>query len=338
MAALWLVVTAYALTGGADFGGGVWDLLAGGPERGRRCRAHIDRSIAPVWEANHVWLIISLVILWTAFPAAFAAIMSTLFIPLSLAAFGVLARGAGFALRQTARSVRAQQLTGGLFAVASLVTPFFMGAALGGIVTGRVQIAGPANRVTSWTSPTCVVLGILSVASFAFLAAVYLTADARRRDPDLVAYFSRRALISGVLVGGLAGLSLFQLDGSATRIVDRLTDGAGLALLVVSGVLGTAVLTCIAWRATRWIRPLAAGAFAAIIWGWGVSQWPALLPPSLTVPTAAAPPTTLITELVIVGVIVVVVGPAFVLLFRLASRDLLAEEQTGIEQGKTVVK
>ena len=116
-------MTAYALTGGADFGGGMWDLLAGRTDAGREPRALIDRSLAPVWEANHVWLIVDLVVLWTAFPAAFAAIMSTLFVPLSLAAFGILLRGAGFALRQASSSPRGQQLNGALFAASSLLTP-----------------------------------------------------------------------------------------------------------------------------------------------------------------------------------------------------------------------
>lgn len=287
-ALLWALVTLYALTGGADFGGGIWDLAAGRTGRGGPARAFIDRSIGPVWEANHVWLVIDLVVLWTAFPAAFGAIMSTLFIPLSLAAFGIILRGAGFSMRQAARTLRYQRLTGAMFASSSLITPFFMAASMGAIVTGRIPAAGAGNRVSSWTTPTAVSLGVLSVAAFAYLAAVYLTRDARRHSPDLVGYFSRRALASGVAVGALAGWNLYLIHGSAPRTFHRLTTGAGLPFVVVSFVLGVAVLACLVSGRTRPMRMLAAGAFAAIIWGWGVAQYPLMLPPRLSI-SAAAP-------------------------------------------------
>lgn len=328
-ALLWALVTLYALTGGADFGGGIWDLAAGGTARGGPARALINRSIAPVWEANHVWLVIDLVVLWTAFPAAFGAIMSTLFIPLSLAAFGIILRGAGFSMRQAARTLRYQRLTGAIFASSSLITPFFMAASMGAIVTGRVPPGGAGNRMTSWTSPTAVSLGALSVAAFAYLAAVYLTRDARRHDPDLIGYFSRRALVSGLAVGALAGWNLYLLHGSAPRTFHRLTAGAGLAFVAVSFVLGVVVLACLLTGRTRPIRLLAAGAFAAVIWGWGVAQYPLMLPPALRISAAAAPSATLVSELVVAGIIVVLVVPSFVLLYVLSQRGILAEDDTG---------
>ncbi len=327
-ALLWLVVTVYALTGGADFGGGIWDLLAGGPRRGARARWLVARAIGPVWEANHVWLVIVLVLLWTGYPQAFGAIMSTLFTPLSIAAFGIILRGSGFALRQVAHSLRYQQLTGALFALSSLLTPFFFGAAAGAIVTGKVPASGRGNRLASWTTPTALTLGALSVVAFAYLAAVYLTDDARRLEPRLVAYFARRALLSGVVVGALAGLALFELETSAPRTADRLTQGVGLPFLVVSFVLGGAVLAGLVAGRTRWLRYLAAGAFAAMLSGWAVAQYPAMLPGSLSIYTAAAPTSSLVTELVVVGVIALIVLPSFLLLFRLSQRGLLAEEET----------
>lgn len=327
-ALLWLVVTAYALTGGADFGGGAWDLLAGGTRRGAGPRRVIAESIAPVWEANHVWLVIVLVVLWTAFPAAFGAIMSTLFVPLSIAVFGIVLRGSGFALRQTVHSLRYQRLSGAFFALSSLVTPFFFGAAAGAIVTGKVPASGAGNRITSWTSPTAVTLGLLSIAAFSYLAAVYLTNDARRTQPELVGYFNRRALIAGLVVGALSGLALYELETSAPRIAERLTTGDGLPFLVVSFVLGGAVLIGLLMGRAKWLRYLAAGAFAAMLWGWAVAQYPSMLPGSLSLRAAAAPTSSLVVEIVVVGVIVAIVVPSFLLLYRLSQRGLLVEDQT----------
>lgn len=327
-AVLWLVVTVYALTGGADFGGGMWDLLAGGARQGARARWLVARSIGPVWEANHVWLVIILVLLWTGFPQAFGAIMSTLFAPLSIAAFGIILRGSGFALRQVAHSLGYQRLTGAFFALSSLLTPFFFGAAAGAVVTGKVPASGVGNRLASWTTPTAVTLGALSVVAFAYLAAVYLTHEARRLEPRLITYFARRALVSGAVVGALAGLALFELETSAPRIADRLTEGVGLPFLVVSFVLGTAVLAGLVTGPRPWLRYVAAGAFAAMLWGWAVAQYPAMLSGSLSIYAAAAPTSSLVSEFVVVGVIALVVLPSFLLLFRLSQRGLLAEEET----------
>src|ERR1700736_4628980 len=120
-------LTLYATLGGADFGGGLWDLLAGGYQRGRAPRQLIDETITPVWEANHVWLIFALVIFWTAFPTAFAAVMTTASLPLWLAVLGIVLRGVGFAFRKEVETLRWQRLLGATFAVSSLITPFFMG-------------------------------------------------------------------------------------------------------------------------------------------------------------------------------------------------------------------
>lgn len=334
-ALLWFAVTVYAVTGGADFGGGAWDLLAGGTKQGREPRSVISRSIAPVWEANHVWLVVVLVVLWTGFPAAFGAIMSTLFAPLSFAVFGIILRGSGFAFRQTVQSLRYQRATGALFALSSLITPFFFGAAAGAVVTGKVPASGTGDRLGSWTTPTAVILGVLAIVAFAYLAAVYLTHEAHRLQPGLVDYFRRRALASGLLVGVLAGLALWQLESSAPRMAHRLTAGAGLPLLVISVVLGTVVLVAVATRRTRLLRYLAAGAFAAMLWGWAVAQYPAMLPGSLTLHQAAAPTASLVALAVVVAVVALIVIPSFILLYRLSQRGLLVEEgeETGTRPG-----
>src|SRR5206468_2154452 len=161
-----------ALLGGADFGGGLWDLVAGGPERGARTRALIERSIGPVWEANHVWLIFFLVVTWTAFPRVFAAAASTLYIPLTAAAFGIILRGSGFAFRKTVREVSLKRLFGGAFALSSVITPFFIGAAAGAVASGRVPLGNAAgNLITSWLNPTSVLAGVLATGMCAYLAA-----------------------------------------------------------------------------------------------------------------------------------------------------------------------
>src|SRR3954452_4031335 len=175
---LFVGVVAYAVLGGADYGAGFWDLTAGGARRGKEPRHLIDETLAPVWEANHVWLIFCLVMLWTGFPQAFAAIMTTLYIPLGLAALGIVVRGAGFAFRKVMVRTEQQRLTGAAFALSSVVTPFFLGTVAGGIASGRVPAAGHGDPVTSWVNPTSVLGGVLAVLTCAFLAAVFLTAEA----------------------------------------------------------------------------------------------------------------------------------------------------------------
>jgi hypothetical protein len=181
LAVTWVGLTLYALFGGADFGAGFWDLLAGGDVRGRPQRGLIEHSIGPVWEANHVWLIFVIVLAWTGFPPVFAAVASTLYIPLTLAAFGIIARGAAFAFRKASTELWQQRLFGAAFALSSVLTPFFLGTIAGGIASGRVPSGlARGNLLTSWWNPTSILGGVLAVGTCAYLAAVYLCADARR--------------------------------------------------------------------------------------------------------------------------------------------------------------
>src|SRR6202000_2170398 len=174
-------VTLYAVLGGADFGGGLWDLLAGGTRRGWTPRRLIDESITPVWEANHVWLVFDLVIFWTAFPHAFAAVMSTLALPLWLALAGIVLRGAGFAFRKELSRLSLQRAAGATFAFSSLLTPFFMGTVVGAIAAGAVPADGTRASLAAWTSPTALLAGFLFVAACGYLAAVYLVGEAASR-------------------------------------------------------------------------------------------------------------------------------------------------------------
>ncbi len=177
-AILWTGATLYAVFGGADFGAGLWDLIAGDAEKGERPRARIQRSLTPVWEANHVWLIFILVVLWTAFPEAFGALMSTLYVPLALAAFGIVLRGAGFAFRKSIESLQARRAMGAAFALSSVLTPFFMGTVVGAVAAGNVPAEGNGDAFSSWLAPLPLLTGALFVATGAYLAAVFLVVDA----------------------------------------------------------------------------------------------------------------------------------------------------------------
>ncbi len=323
---LWVGATLYAVFGGADFGAGLWDLLAGDAERGERPRGLIERSLTPVWEANHVWLIFILVILWTAFPEAFAAVMTTLYVPLALAAVGIVLRGAGFAFRNSIESPRARRALGAAFALSSVLTPFFMGTVVGAIADGNVPAEGYGDAFSSWLQPLPLLTGAIFVAAGAYLAAVFLTVDARRLgEADMERYFSRRALGAAVVAGALALGGVLVLEGDEPYVFDGLT-GDALPLLIASGLCGLGALALLVRGGRRrGLRPLAAGAFVAMIWGWGVAQFPYLLPTSLKISQSAAPGPTLDAVLIVFGVAVIVVLPALGLLYWLSQKELLSE-------------
>jgi cytochrome d ubiquinol oxidase subunit II len=324
---LWMGATFYALFGGADFGGGFWDLVAGGAERGERPRATIQRSLTPVWEANHVWLIFCLVILWTAFPSAFAAVMTTLYVPLTIAAFGIILRGSGFAFRKSIEGLSGRRAAGATFAISSLLTPFFMGTVVGAIAAGSVPAAGSGGAFSSWLQPLPLLIGAIFVVSGAYLAAVFLVGDARRAgDAEMERYFERRALGAAVVAGALAILGLFVLDSEASYVYDRLTS-EGLPLVVLSLLCGAAALGVLLRGGRRPLRPLAGGAVIAVIWGWGVAQFPYLLPTSLRIDQAAAPDPTLTIVLVVFAAAAVLVLPSLALLYTLAQKDILEGER-----------
>jgi cytochrome d ubiquinol oxidase subunit II len=323
---LWVGATFYALFGGADFGGGVWDLVAGGPERGERPRALIQRSLTPVWEANHVWLIFVLVVLWTAFPEAFSAIFTTLYVPLTLAALGIVLRGAGFAFRKTIEGLQGRRAMGATFAISSLMTPFFMGAVVGAVAAGNVPAAGNGDAFSSWLQPLPLLIGAMFVVTGAYLAGVFLVGDARRAgDEEMERYFERRALGAAVAAGALAAVGLVALHSEARYVFDRLTD-QGLPLVILSLLCGAALLAVLVRGGRRPLRPLAAGAVVAVIWGWGVAQFPYLLPTSLRIDQAAAPDATMTTIFIVFAAAAVLVLPSLGLLYSLAQRDLLESE------------
>jgi cytochrome bd ubiquinol oxidase subunit II len=320
------VIAAYALFGGADFGGGIWDLLAGSTRRGAAPRDLIDESIAPVWEANHVWLVFILVLLWTAFPPAFAAIFAALFVPLSLSLLGIVLRGTGFAFRHTAERLRMQQLTGALFAAASLITPFFMGTVVGAVVTGKVPAHPTGNILGAWTSTTSILTGFLFVAACAYISSAYLVVEARQRGHrHLVRYFSLRATAAGVVTGALAGGTFAELSTSSPHVFDRLT-GIALPLVAISIAAGIAVLGMLwlHWYHAVLLRATAAIAVATVVFGWGLAQYPYLLPTSLTLAAGSAPTASLVAEFIVAGLAALLVAPGFVILYFLQQRGMLS--------------
>lgn len=318
---LMIGIIAYAVFGGADFGAGFWDLVAGGTEAGARPRELIDRSIGPVWEANHVWLIFVLVYLWTGFPGPFASIMETLFVPFCLAGAGIVARGAAFAFRKMAPTIPLARLYGALFASSSIITPFLFGTIAGAVAAGRVPAAGGGDRWTSWTGPTSLVGGTLAVVTCAFLAAVFLTAEAARGDDvALLEACRRRALLAGMVTGAATLLGVLPLRDDAPTLFDGLT-GRALPLIVLSAVAGVATIWALAGRREELARVTAVIAVAAVVLGWGVGQWPWLLVDEIEVEAAAGASSTLWALVVTFGLVAVTVLPALAYLFWVTQRD-----------------
>ena len=329
-----LGVTAYAILGSADFGAGFWDLTAGTTRGGARVRGLIQRSMSPVWEANHVWLIFVLVIAWTAFPVAFGSIMSTLSIPLFLAAIGVIFRGGAFALRGQAATINEARAHGAVFALSSVFIPYFLGAALGGIASGRVPVGNASgDLIESWVNPTSTLIGVLGVVTGAYLAAVYLAGDARRGDlADLVEAFRRRALGAGAVTGLIAIGGLFVVRSDAPDLYAGLSSGGGLVMVIVSAAAGMATIVLVWFRRFSVARLSASVAVGAITVGWALAQDPYLLPGELTLQEAAAPDATLGALFLSVAIGMVILVPSLAFLYRLVLKGQLDQEYEPLDQ------
>jgi cytochrome d ubiquinol oxidase subunit II len=316
----------YAVLGGADFGAGLWQLTTiftihtspSSREDGARIREHAHHSMAAVWEANHVWLIFVLTVTWTAYPTAFGSIASTLYIPLFLAGLGVVFRGAAYALRAGTSKPSELGLIDTVFSLSSILTPFALGTIVGAIASQRVPVGNAAGHpFSSWTGPTSLLIGVLAVATSAYLAAVYLAADAsRNHDARLVSQFRTRALIAGGLAGAVAIAGLPVLHADAHPLYEQLVDGDGLVGLIVSVLAGIATLTLVATMRFALARFSAALAVAAMIAGWALAQQPTMLK-GLTIQQAAAPHETLIAVIVAVIVGAAILFPSLALLFSL---------------------
>ncbi|HXA11162.1 MAG TPA: cytochrome d ubiquinol oxidase subunit II, partial [Mycobacterium sp.] len=284
-------------------------------------RTLVDHSIGPVWEANHVWLIYILVMWWTGFPTAFAAAMTTLFIPMMLALAGIVLRGAGFAFRKYAETYGQARLFGVIFAGSSLITPFFLGAVAGGVASGRVPRDGYGDEFGSWLNPTSLVGGCLAVATCAFLAGVFLTADAARGGRTILADRLRaRTLAVGVIAGLIVFAGLYPILRDAPTLSHGLRD-RGLPLLAMAAGAGAATLVLIHRRRYRVARVFAMAAVAAVITGWGVGQYPWLLVDQQTIYEAAGAQATLAGLLVVIALAVVLVLPALAYLLWLTQSE-----------------
>jgi cytochrome d ubiquinol oxidase subunit II len=307
----------YIVLAGADFGAGVWQLLAPGGKPGEAIRDLAHHSMGPVWEANHVWLIFVLTLTWTAYPTFLGSVASTLGVPLFIAAVGIIARGASYALRAGARE-REMRRIDGVLGVASLITPFALGAAAGAIASERVPVGNAAGHLFStWLNPTSLATGVLAVAFSAYLAAVYLAADAERHgEPELVDAFRWRALASGAAAGGLAIAALLVIEGDAPRLYTGLLHGAALATVIVSVLSGLVIVGLVFARRFELARYGVAVPIAAVVAGWAFARYPTLLP-GLTVHQAAAPRDTLICLIVAVLAGGALLFPSLALLFRL---------------------
>jgi cytochrome bd ubiquinol oxidase subunit II len=314
---LWLALTAYAVLAGADFGGGVWDILATGPPAPEQRRA-VAVAMGPVWEANHVWLIFMITGIFTAFPLAFAALATALYIPFTIAMAGIVLRGAAFAFRGAGRdAVGPQSPWGVVFGGASIVTPFFLATAAAAVGGGFVIVR--AGHVESgffagWTSLFAIVLGLFAVAICAYLAATYLMVETEDR-PILQTDFRRRAVAAALASGGLALLSLLVARLQAPLLFSSLT-GRGLPLLVLALLNGPLAL----WAVLRWRPRIARAAVIAqvvlVLWALALGEWPNLIPPTMTIQAAAAPESTLRALLVVIAVGMVLLIPSLWLLLR----------------------
>jgi cytochrome bd ubiquinol oxidase subunit II len=308
-------MAAYTVLAGADFGAGLWMLLATGPDA-PKARAEVRHAMGPVWEANHVWLIFVLVVCWTGYPVAFGSIASTLAIPLTAAAVGIIFRGAAYALRGQGASRLAETV----LALSSVLTPFSLGTVVGAIATGRVPVGNAAgNVVTSWLNVPSVLIGAVAVAFSGYLAAVYLAADSvRAGHPDLTRAFRARAMAAGVASGAvaLAGLLVMRHSGL------NLTGGLALVMVCVSALAGL-VTIALCWLSRFQLARLpAALAVAAVVAGWAAAQAPRMLP-GLTVTQAAAGRATLIALVIAVACGAAILIPSLALLYTLFLRGRL---------------
>lgn len=284
------VLVVYVLTGGADYGGGVWDLVASGPRRVPQRRA-IANAIGPIWEANHVWLVAALVITFVAFPRAFAAIGTALHVPITILLVGIVLRGSAFVFRAyDVRRDEVQTRWSLLFAGASTFTPVLLGVVIGAIASGRVRVVDgvvEGGFVRPWLAPFPVAVGFLALAIFAFLAAVYLTLDTSD-DRDLQEDFRRRGLAAAGAVFVLAWVSFGLARAGAPEVWHGLWASSwAIPFQVTVGACGVSCIAALWARRYRLAQLLAAAQVALVVSGWTASQWPYTVPPLLTVDDAA---------------------------------------------------
>lgn len=308
----------YALLAGADYGGGVWDLFAFGKRKNEQ-RELVEEAIGPVWEANHVWLILVIVVLFTAFPKAFAVISTALHIPLTLLLIGIIMRGTSFVFRKyDTADDNLRSRWSHVFSISSIITPILLGIILGAIASGTIRVQNEIIQTdffSSWLAPFPFAVGFFALALFAFLAAVYLTLETENRK--LQEDFRNRALISGVVVGALA-LIVFLLAGNGAPTVRAGISRSfwALGLHVLTAIFATSAFYALWTRKYKYARLFAAAQTTMILLGWAAAQFPYLVEPNITIYNAAAPTITLqmLLGALILGAILLF--PSYFYLFR----------------------
>jgi len=314
---LWLSLIAYAVLGGADFGGGIWDFFAFGKEAERQ-RSLIGQALGPVWEANHVWLIFLIVGLFTAFPPAFSILSTALFVPFTLAVIGIVLRGAAFIFRANSEAVTSK-VWGRVFSTASTITPFFFGTAAAAVASGQVHVQGgrvQTDLLAGWTTPFALTIGALALSLCAVLAAVNLIIEAQHNnDAELVEAFRRRAMIAGAITLVLDAVAFILSPFQAPLLWHGLLDHA-LPLAIATALIGLGAATSLFLRRYRLARVLAFTTTALIFASWGLSQFPYLVPVAVTINTAASPPSTLLALLISTSIGMALLLPSLWFLFH----------------------
>jgi cytochrome bd ubiquinol oxidase subunit II len=329
-AALLLAVCAYSTAGGTDYGAGIWDLLAGRFRNADEVRALIDHAMAPVWEANNVWLVFAAVICWTGFPVLYESVFLSLYPLFALALLGLILRGAFFAFRKVATTSSTRLAATRVFGLSSLLAPFSFAASLGAIASGKVGVGSPVVPVwQACLDPLAIAFGVVALTATAFSGASFLVGDARRYHPssgagaDLVQYFRIRALVAAIalLVVSLAVLVLIAAE--SPTVFRGMVAGLGLPFATVAVLAVLAVAVLMQRRVYRWFRVLTVVGVGSFVAAWGFGQVPYLLPGRLTIQQAAGAPEIEALLLVITAVALVLVVPSLLLLYSLDQTNAL---------------
>jgi cytochrome bd ubiquinol oxidase subunit II len=316
---LWLGLIAYAVLGGADFGAGIWNLFAIGPQAKRQSQL-ITKALGPVWEANHVWLIFLIVGLFSVFPPAFAILSIALFVPLTIALIGIVFRGSAFIFRTYAIDTAGQTARwwSRVFSTASLVTPFFLGASAAAVASGRIEapngnVQGDLRSI--WTTPFALTIGAMAISLCATLAAVYLTVEARNdHDESLAEAYRLRAIIAGALTAVLGALGLLLSQSEAPILWQGLLTRA-IPVVIATMLIGIATATSLYLRRYRLARILIILECAFLLGSWGLSQYPYIIPPNVTIDNAANDPNVIVILLIAIGIGMILILPALYYLF-----------------------
>lgn len=331
---LWISLIAYAVLGGADFGGGIWDFFASGPQAERQRRL-IGHALGPVWEANHVWLIFLIVGLFAAFPLAFSVLSTALIVPFTLALIGIVLRGAAFIFHaQADESGTLGKVWGRVFSSASTITPFLFGTAAAAVASGQVRVQGgrvQTDLLAAWTTPFALTIGALALTLCAVLAAVNLILEAQNsNDPELVEAFRRRAMIAGVITLALDAVAFILSPLQAPLLWHGMLDHA-LPVVIATGLTGLGAAISLVLRHYRLTRMLAFTVTSLIFASWGLSQFPYLVPVAVTINNAASPPATLQALLIGTSIGMALLLPSLWLLFHVfrgAHPAPIVEEKT----------